>query len=459
MFRSLPAAHHHDEDLTALGAAMTAEAEDHPTPEGTADDEENPGIAAGYTYLGQLIDHDLTFDPVSSLQRTNDPDALVDFRTPRFDLDCVYGRGPSDQPYLYQPDGRSMLLGEPLSGNPGDPHAVDLPRNSGGRALIGDPRNDENRIVAQLQVALLRFHNLMTTRITGPFEHVAEQVRWHYQWIVLHDFLPTIVGQAAVDALFPHGPHQPPKLSWYTPRNNAFMPIEFSAAAYRFGHSMIRPIYRLNETIERRPIFSPTPDQPAADLGGFRPIPDDWAIDWRFFFPMESTTQIGRPQLSYKIDTSLVNPLGALPPSIAANPSSLAARNLLRGKSMRLPSGQSVARAIRVPVIPDADLRIGKANEADQPGTPLLDISPHFANNAPLWFYILREAQQAFVDDTAPIRLGPVGATLVAETFVGLLWHDSHSYLRQHPTFTPRHDLQNNGSFGIKELIAAAVGS
>ncbi len=123
MFRTLPAARFDAEMLHNLAAAMTAEFEATPTPETEADDEENTGISAGYTYLGQFIDHDITFDPVSSLQRQDDPDALVDFRTPRFDLDCVYGRGPDDQPYLYRADGLTMLLGDPLTGNADDPKA------------------------------------------------------------------------------------------------------------------------------------------------------------------------------------------------------------------------------------------------------------------------------------------------------------------------------------------------
>src|SRR5205823_12718594 len=125
------------------------------TPESEVDDEENFGIPAGYTYLGQFIDHDITFDPASSLQSQNDPDALVDFRTPALDLDNLYGRGPSDQPYMYD-GGNAFLLGDALQG--GDPRAKDLPRNTANprRALIGDPRNDENTIVSQLQGLFLR---------------------------------------------------------------------------------------------------------------------------------------------------------------------------------------------------------------------------------------------------------------------------------------------------------------
>src|SRR5215510_7958501 len=145
-----------EQNLLRLGEAMSA---DFDAPKDGKDDEES-GIPALYTYLGQFIDHDLTFDPASSLQKQNDPDALVDFRTPRFDLDCVYGRGPDDQPYLYEDDGKRLLLGRPLTGNPRDPRTRDVPRNTPGarspkRALIGDPRNDENVIVSQLHAAFL----------------------------------------------------------------------------------------------------------------------------------------------------------------------------------------------------------------------------------------------------------------------------------------------------------------
>src|SRR5450432_4294162 len=144
MFRSLPAARFGKDDtgslanLDALGAAMTSSFD---PPKDGKDDEES-GIPALYTYLGQFIDHDITFDPASSLQMQDDPDALTDFRTPAFDLDNIYGRGPDDQPYLYD-GGDSFLLGTPLTGWT-DTKAADLPRNNANpsRALIGDPRND-----------------------------------------------------------------------------------------------------------------------------------------------------------------------------------------------------------------------------------------------------------------------------------------------------------------------------
>ncbi len=471
MFRRLPPAPFQEADLKALAAQMVAKPEATPTPETQDDDEENSGISAGYTYLGQFIDHDVTFDPASSLMKKNDPDALVDYRTPRFDLDNIYGRGPDDQPYLYAPDGLHMLLGNLLSGNPHDPKTTDLPRNSSDpkRALIGDPRNDENTIVSQLQMIFLRFHNRVVD-LLGPqadFDHASRMVRWHYQWIVLNDFLPTIVNETTIQSVLPHLKNKTsiavdvPKIRYFHWKHEPFMPVEFSVAAYRFGHSMVRPIYRLNTTMADRLItFSIDPNVP--NLTGFQEVPDGRAVEWNLFFemqppPVPRTSK--RLQPAYKIDSSLVNVLGNLPPSIAAVVPSLAQRNLLRGWRMSLPSGQSVARAMGVKPIDDDLLKVGKANQADSPTNPrLIDVSPRFAGNAPLWYYVLAEAQQQFVNDKTPIRLGEVGGRIVAETMVGLMLGDPHSFLSQDPYWEPLPDFLNaDGEFGIAELITAAT--
>jgi hypothetical protein len=471
MFRTLPAGKFKEEDLKKLAAAMIADFEEQQTPETEVDNEENQGISAGYTYLGQFIDHDLTFDPASSLEKQNDPDALVDFRTPRFDLDSLYGRGPDDQPYLYQADGLRMLLGRPLTGNPHDRNTRDLPRNTptGGqpaRALIGDPRNDENVIVSQLHGIMLRFHNSIVDHLSGgggspAFEDVQRQVRWHYQWVVLNDFLPTIVGRETVDDVLPHPAKKTsmfvdkPELKNFTWRKEPYIPIEFSAAVYRFGHSMVRPIYRLNTTLPIRfTIFG----DPSTSLNGFRAFPDSWAIEWNLFFKMDDAPESGpgRVQKAYKIDTSLVNPLGALP-GVSIHPS-LAERNLLRGMRMGLPSGQNVARHMHLGVIPDHKLKVGKATEEDSKANKsLVDLSAAFKQNAPLWYYILAEAQQQFVKDSTPIRLGPVGGRIVTEVFIGLLFGDHHSFLSQDPTWQPIADLTDNGTFGMAQLIRKAM--
>lgn len=479
MFRTLPGAEFEEQNLRDLAAAMIAEHEDPPTPETEDDAEENPGISAGYTYLGQFIDHDLTFDPASSLQKQNDPEALEDFRTPRFDLDCVYGRGPNDQPYMYEGNGVRMLLGRRLTGNPNDRRSRDLQRNAPlrgerARALIGDPRNDENVIVSQLQSTMIRFHNRMVEVLTGPnntlpeFEEVQTLVRWHYQWVVLHDFLPTIVGQDMVNTVLPHLRNgtsirvDKPNLEFFEWGNSPFMPIEFSAAAYRFGHSMIRPIYRLNTTLpNRQEIFSMDENR---SLTGFRAFPGNWAIDWSLYFKMGDAPPQGpqRVQRAYKIDTSLVNPLGNLPEVIGANVPSLAERNLIRAWRMGLPSGQTVARFMDVDVIPDERLLVGKAIVPESPedvSKPITEISENFKDNAPLWFYILAEARDTFFknNDANPIRLGTVGGRIITEVFVGLLLGDQHSFLSQQPSWRPIPEFMTAGEFGIADLIKQAL--
>ena len=469
MFRTLPQADFDPEVLKMLGDMMCADKELNPTPEDAnpRDDEENTGISAGYTYLGQFIDHDITFDPASSLQKQNDPDSLEDFRTPRFDLDNVYGRGPDDQPYLYESDGKKLLLStRQLTGSGFDNNVRDLARNQPDpkdlnapkRAIIGDPRNDENVIISQLQGMFLRFHNRMVDFIPdASFAEVQQQVRWHYQWVIVHDFLPTILGQQMVDSILPISGN--PILHFYHWRNQPFMPVEFSVAAYRFGHSMVRPNYRLNTTLPNRfDIFSA---DPSTSLTGFREFPSPWAIDWRLYFNFGNNPNefsINRIQPAYKIDSSLVNPLKNLPPSIASQISNLAQRNLLRGLSMGLPSGQHVACAMGVPVIPDELLKVGKANLDGQKTNPTL-VSTHasFKNKAPLWYYMLAEAQQVFVNNDTPIHLGPVGGRIVGEVFFGLLIGDSHSYLSQYPHFKPEKTFLNAaGKFGMAELLTQA---
>ena len=494
MFRALPPADFGDTDtdsmtaLQQLGAAMSSE-EDAPK---DGPDNEESGIPAAYTYFGQFIDHDLTFDPASSLQRQNDPDALIDFRTPRFDLDSVYGRGPSDQPYLYA-EGRSFLLGDQLTGE-GLGQALsahDVPRSSAkasaqgaqARAIIGDPRNDENVIVSQLQGLILRFHNRVAAERTDlPFAAVQQEVRFHYQWAVLNDFLPAVVSHDVLHQVLPHlakssNVHlDPPNLRFYDFRTSMFMPLEFSAAAYRFGHSMVRPGYRLNDAIGPFAIF-PLADRPQdPGLTGFDEFPRDWAIDWGRFVDLESrpfgsdnandSDNPKRLQLAYKIDTSLVNPLATLPARVASDPpSSLASRNLLRGWRMRLPSGQEVARAMGVPVLDDAQIKIGKftGDAGDILGSVVEKGGDAFEGNCPLWTYVLAETQKVETKvkttggdkQIATRRLGPVGGRIVAETIVGIMVGDSSSYLNVNPLWEP--SLAVNGRFGLRELVAAAL--
>jgi hypothetical protein len=476
MFRSLPPAtfgatpKDNETNLAKLGDAMSSSFD---PPKDGRDDEES-GIPALYTYFGQFIDHDITFDPASSLQKQNDPDALVDFRTPRFDLDNVYGRGPDDQPYMYD-GGDSFLLGNKISG--GDPNARDLPRNAAdpARALIGDPRNDENAIVSQFQGLVLRFHNRTRKENPGlPFSEIQKKVRFHYQYVVLNDFLPRIVDPAVLNDLKTGQHYDRDKLKFFHWKQEPFMPVEFSVAAYRLGHSMIRPGYRLNDSI-LLPIF-PVPPNVAPGLPegltGFHAMNPDWGIDWGRFIDIDIRAYDGsdavkakRLQLAYRIDTSLVNPLHTLPPAVASNPASLAQRNLERGWRLGLPSGQDVARAMKIKPLDDKDILIGQG--VDAPAQPLGNIvaaaGPVFAKNCPLWTYILAEAMHFKAPVKIPVkesitvntpRLGPVGGRIVAEVFLGLLFGDNNSFLSREPFWQP----EGRPSYALKDFVNYALG-
>jgi len=482
LFRSLPPAKFgateadNLKNLSALGAKMSA-GFDPPT---DGKDPEESGIPALYTYLGQFVDHDITFDPASSLQMQDDPDALTDFRTPAFDLDNIYGRGPDDQPYMY--DGaNAFLLGTPLTGGASD--ATDLPRNAAdpARALIGDPRNDENTIVSQLQGLFHRFHNrTLKENSTLSFEQIQRLVRFHYQWVLLYDFLPRIVNADVLqDLKNGKGLYEKDKLKFFHWKNEPFMPVEFSVACYRLGHSMIRPGYRLNNEIGNLlPIFM-TPDAAKLglkdDLQGFRALSGDRgnrAIDWGRFIDIDTRVYDGsdaenknRLQFAYRIDTSVVNPLANLPAAVAANPSSLAQRNLERAWRLGLPTGQHVAHAMGIRPMADKDIQIGKGVDKQDPKdlpVSIDTVSPVFKNNCPLWTYILAEAMYYQEKVKIPVeghftittpQLGPVGGRIVAEVFLGLMFGDNHSLLILEPTWQPE-----KTPYTLKDFVNYALG-
>ncbi|HEX8539084.1 MAG TPA: peroxidase family protein, partial [Cystobacter sp.] len=294
--------------LGARGGLM--DANDPPPPQPNPNNPDNTTISAGFTFFGQFVDHDLTFDPTSSLERQNDPEALENFRTPALELDSVYGSGPRASRHLYDVNDPAKFLIEKLGG-PGSQD--DLPRNSQQTALIADPRNDEHSIVSQLQLAMLKFHNAVVDQLRGQkmpeaqlFDRAQQMVRWHYQWIVLNEFLPRICGANEVQALLKKSPNDR-TFQW---RYEPFIPVEFSVAAYRFGHSQVRPGYLLNSGFAA-PIFNTGLDPAAADpndlRGGKRAARR--FVEWDLFFAIPGTT---RRVFSKQIDTRLSSPLHAL---------------------------------------------------------------------------------------------------------------------------------------------------
>jgi hypothetical protein len=382
-------------------------------------------------------------------------------------------------PHLYDSaidGGRTSFLIEEIPGS--DAVSIDgvarsdVPRNSQHTALLGDPRNDENLVVSQLHSVMLRFHNkrlqkvAAETTLTGSdlMKETQKRVRWHYQWVAIFDFLPRMVGQEMLDDVFEPETktiHEPggkkrkvtirePKLRFYHPKNRAFMPVEFSVGAYRFGHSMVRPIYRFNSANGRVPIFGDDLSPGAtSNLNGFRPLPRDFGFEWEFYFELGGNPPNMPLQKAYRIDQQLVNPLGHLQPAEAVNPRVLAQRNLLRALRLGLPAGQTVARAMHVHPIPDADLRVGPRDEEQK---PLTDFGADFKQNAPLWYYVLREAELFHEGN----QLGPVGGRIIAEVFVGLLTADKLSYQNVDPAWKP--DLANaQGTFTMPDLIRFAL--
>lgn len=402
--------------------------------------EENLAIRAGYTYLGQFIDHDITFDATSRIDRFNDPDALVNFRTPRLDLDSLYGSGPADQPFLYDWDcgvyrGAKLLVGH----NPPDgcSACIDLPRNEQGRALIGDGRNDENLIVSQLHLLFIKFHNRVVEQLHAEqgltsnalFDAAHAAVRWHYQWIVSRDFLKKVIGEPLWKRLLPRLEGAPGAAAAGCGHTLAggdlpAIPVEFSAAAYRFGHTMVRPTYLLRPESRTPVSILPKDRDEHRHLAGFRRLPAELELSWKQFFGPAALH-------SQKFDHHLAQPLSHLPPDDA----SLARLNLHRGRALRLPSGSDVAGALGETRLTAEEL-LPKVPEDFWPETVQREHRAAIAQSPPLWFYVLREG--AGVLGANGKHLGPVGGRIVAETLIGLLEADTSSCLYQQPPWRPK---------------------
>jgi Animal haem peroxidase/TAT (twin-arginine translocation) pathway signal sequence len=423
-------------------------------PYGTNPD--NPTMTAGSTFVGQFVDHDITFDQTSRLGIPQNPALSPNTRTPALDLDSVFGGGPGLRPDLYV-ENADGSVGPKLKLGTGGAHE-DVPRVPNGdgtyRALLGDPRNDENVIIAGLHCAHILFYNRVLDEL-GQHDlrrfpaarhadrhnrHVrfliARQITlWHYQWLLVNEHLPQIAGHAVVNDVLRHG-----NRFYRPPDGEAFMPIEFGAAAYRFGHSMVRPSYRANFTSGTGDSPSPTanpffalvfdPNEPdfsdpvshdRSDLLGGYPAPRRY-IGWQTFFDLGD----GQVKNNKKIDTTISSvlftlPLPAIAPHTQTSPTVLPQRNLLRQLTWGLPSGQAIARAVRVPSLTRADL------------SEIASIYKPFATSTPLWYYILAEAATI----AGGLHLGPVGGRIVTETLIGLLRADPTSYLSAHPRFKP----------------------
>ncbi|MDB6152304.1 MAG: myeloperoxidase, thyroid peroxidase, cyclooxygenase catalytic domain [Chthoniobacteraceae bacterium] len=423
LFPSLPAFQPADDVLVRLAASMR-------DPNLPVND--NPKrTGSGFTYLGQFLDHDITLDATPLGEAEIPVESMTNGRTPRLDLDSLYGGGQIGNPELYDEQGRFRFS---------RPNGFeDLQRSPSGAAILPEGRNDENLIVAQIHILFQKFHNRCIDLGCG-FSEAQRLTRWHYQWIIVHDFLPEIAGQDTVDKfLIYNGAGKPNvRYSFYKAGNpyRPTIPVEFSVAAYRFGHSMVRLAYVLpTGSVTKTQVFNLAGN----DLRGSRPIPPNLKIDFANFFPLEGVATPPGFNISRKIDSlmsaGLFNlPIGPVVPPDPPAVTSLAERNLLRGKRLGLPSYQDVAQAMGIAPYSNAQLGL---------------TDPGLGGKAPLWFGILKESELS--ENGA--RLGPTGRQIVVEVILGLLDKDKSSYFSSPQGWSPE-----GGKFHIADLLAVVNG-
>ena len=465
----------------------------------------DPPVPAGYTYLGQFVDHDMTLDNTAkALGEHVTVSELLQGRSPALDLDALYGRGPDDRDddRFYAPDKLKLRVGITAAfddaGTNVNLNGYDLPRVTQGStkferqtALIPDPRNDENLVVAQTHLAFIRFHNRVVDLLADRgvpssllFDRAKKLVVKHYQWMLRTDFLPRLVDPAVVDDVFAGGRkffEVPPS---GTPNGHykhikagdtPTMPIEFSVAAYRLGHSMVRAAYDWNRIFSGRAgslrflfIFSGTsgnfdafgPDVSDPESGLFERLPTNWAVDWRRLF--DFAVEANRPDLAgpngvniaQRIDTLLVDPLAQLPkgsfggvgtdpPPIQRN---LAFRNLVRANMVNLASGQQMAEFMGVTPLTKDQIIEGSGGAILTGLTD--DEKEAFGTRTPLWFYILREAEL-----NGGLLTG-VGGRIVAEVFHRSMEGSRISIVRD-PSWRPSLGPDEN-TFRMVDLLLTA---
>ncbi len=479
MFPNLVPLRVSDDALAELADAMKdGTAGENPDPGG-----DNPKIPAGYTYLGQFVDHDITLDTTPLDQQRADPKATTNFRTPALDLDSVYGDGPGLHPYLYARNSDDLRIGEKLligsTGLSQDQHRTDipsldndLPRNQVGHALIFDERNDENLLVAQFHLLMLKFHNKVVDwfrdkqpALKGPalFKEARRIVTWHYQWIVLFDFVERLTEPGLVTRIKREGRR------FYRFRERPYMPAEFAAGAYRLGHSMVRETYSHNRVFNPEEgalangalslLFfftgksgkivgelAPTPPEPP--LAPQARLPSNWIIDWRRFFDIDGP---GGEDFTFnhsrRLDPFVTPALHTLP-GLREDPTEterrefiLPFRNLRRGVQIGLPSGQDVCRAMGLTPMSPEEIATGTDGRAAK---------KHGLHEAtPLWYYVLKEAE--FHGNG--VRLGPMASIIVAETFLGMVHGDHESFLWRRSNWEPELPRAEDGHFTMADLI------
>ena len=504
-------------------------------------------LPAGYTYFCQFIGHDMSFDPTTIGERMTDPEFLWNFRTPALDLDSIYGGGPRISPYLYDKSFKFIVnYGEQKDGI-NDINTIDFQRNRDEVAIISDARNDENVIIARIHLSFQLLHNYFIEKfseepeLTSPleiFDRAKRETTWHYQWLIIYDYLPRIIGPKILGELL-----NPDKIfslgrKYYDWQNEPFIPIEFSTALFRFGHSQVKdfykigrnkvgqfvsssdtssrvdlraktkfPIYldlslfffknekdtsgknfahkiepKISESLGDIPMFTELKDSIFDEKMNFIHLLSDAVLStsfkrlanrqvnrreifdmWKQILeialneteenllrnidrkkenkvlsqpkPPSQSKTLAKTLMTDKRFESAREELLAIIKEFAPNTNNLAFRTLLKGTKFSLPSGQSVARLMKIPP-QDVSFEV-KFKEGTDKHKEVTQAIKKYEKNTPLWYYILHESPREAEELVYQARLGEVGATLIGEVIIGILEGDEQSYLAQDPSWKP----------------------
>jgi Animal haem peroxidase len=467
-----------------------------------------------YTYFGQFVNHDISAPVGDVVTRPDPPEpvgVIVTIDPPGLDrarrakaeiilkhfvneqadplaLDSLYGDGPdSAEPRtraLYEADGKRFRLGvtrrevdqvfKDMLKDPGLVHhetgARDILRRDGA-PLIADHRNDENLVVSQLHLALLLFHNKAVAALEGAsatpeecFAAARQLVTLHYHWLILHDYLRNLLSRTAQTVPWAERPQ--------TLDTARTVPLEFTTAAFRFGHSMVGSAYDFNANFGVGAHLGPK----GATLGqlfdftthhnmGKRgaatlQLPDHWVIDWdRMTRPSVANAIGGAEKIDLTFAPEMLNAMGM---QHAVEHGSILFRNLMRGFHRRIPFGQALAAEYGLDPLKEADIRaaLPKGHVDGPQSKTLRGVAQELGmlRETPAWLYFLCEARQHERGE----RIGPAASQIIADTIVGLMRHMETSILNHgggtwHPRQSPLKDGDDEGLTSIRKLLLFAV--
>ena len=380
-------------------------------------------VDAGYTYFGQFLDHEVTKDKTKLDEAWKlEPHQIENRQTPRLDLSHLYGGGPGHREDGILYDGLRFKVGDTVDSiiAPDESRSFDVGYENG-HLLIGDDRARDNVILRQMTAVFARLHNLAVEQ-WNSFDRARQQTTWQFQRLVVGDFLRKVLDPTVYRSVFVK---REPMVHW----RRFSVPVEFSAAAFRFGHSLVRNSYflRHHNRQELLSLMKRGLDE--------TPLEPKWEIDWGAFFQGASSTGIGASTVR-PIDTRIAPGLFEVPlPTLLLFNAGVSSRfiddetirlplvSLVRGSGLGLASGQYVAHRFGEPVLTEDELTNDCEGKTTRQGEVLKAYG--MTRDTPLFYYILKESAVRNNGN----ELGPTGSHVVAETIYAALKHDPGSYL------------------------------